>query len=395
MASIKLRGDTSGELVIEAPAVAGTNTLTLPASTSTLATTAQTEAIYNSLGVRNLIINGDMRIAQRATSVTGKVTGDYDTVDRFIYINSGETITEEQSTDVPTGQGFSNSFKATITTANTPTGTQQAYIATRLEGQNLQHLKFGTSSAENLTLSFWIKTNFTDQITLWLWNPDANRHIAYALNVDSANTWQKVTWSIDGDTAGAINNDNGVGLQLRWILSTGSDFQGGTLDTSWAAITTAGRYQGQGNFTGTTSNYINITGVQLEVGDTATPFEHRPYDMELRRCLRYYYKNIGNGAGTGPYGMGHCRSNYLRGQIWLPVTMRATPTMTNTGTDADYIVTSGTSDFTSFVTRPSLDGGGPDGLNFRVQVSSGMTNGYAALLSLNSSNSYLEFSAEL
>ena len=259
--------------------------------------------VQGALGTRNLIINGDMRIAQRGTSVSGKVTGGYDTVDRFRYINSGETITEEQSTDVPTGQGFYNSFKATITTANTPTGTQQTHISTKLEGQNFQHLKFGTSSAENLTVSFWIKTNFTDQITLWLWNQDANRQIAYALNVDSANTWQKVTWSIDGDTAGAINNDNGTGLQLRWVLASGDSFQGGTLDTSWAAIKTAGRYQGQGNFTGTTSNYINITGVQLEVGTEATPFEHRPYDMELQRCMRYFERtpNYGTALASASY----------------------------------------------------------------------------------------------
>jgi len=324
MASIKLKGDVSGEVTISAPAVAGTTTLELPATSSTLAT-------QNSLGVRNLIINGDMRIAQRGTSVTGKTTGGYDTVDRFIYSNGGETITEEQSTDVPTGQGFSNSFKATITTANTPTGTQQAYIATRLEAQNLQHLKFGTSSAETLTLSFWIKTNFTDQITLWLWNPDASRHIAYALNVAASGTWEKVTWAIDGDTAGSINNDNGVGLQLRWILSAGGDFQGGTLDTTWGPITTAGRYQGQGNFTGTTSNYINITGVQLEAG-SATPFEHRPYDMELQRCQRYFWKTFptsvapAQNTATGNMLFAGIRADVLAGHDFT-VEMRAAPTL--------------------------------------------------------------------
>jgi hypothetical protein len=284
------------------------------------------------LGVRNLIINGNMQIAQRGTSVTGKTTGGYNTVDRFIYSNGGETITEEQSTDVPTGQGFSNSFKATITTANTPTGTQQAYLATRLEAQNLQHLKFGTSSAETLTLSFWIKTNFTDQITLWLWNSDANRHIAYALNVSSSGTWEKVTWTIDGDTAGSINNDNGVGLQLRWILSAGDSFQGGTLDTTWGPITTAGRYQGQGNFTGTTSNYINITGVQLEVGETATPFENRMYSTELAMCQRYFEKSYAMATNPGTNTVtGLCQTlngadgNQVAG-IRFIVPKRATPT---------------------------------------------------------------------
>ena len=386
MASINLQGDTSGSISISAPSVAGTNTLTLPATTQTLAT-------QNALGVRNLIINGDMKIAQRGTSVSGITGGGYHTVDRFYNnITSAGTWTSSQDTDVPTGQGFAKSHKLTCTATASPV---VLAMIQNIEGQMLQHLKKGTANAESLTLSFWVKSNKTGTYINELYDTDNTRQISKSYTINSADTWEKKIITFEGDTTGTINNDNTTGLQLYWWLGASSTFTGGTLNTSWASDTAANRAVGVVNLADTIGNYINITGVQLEVGDTATPFEHRPYDMELRRCLRYYYKNIGNGAGTGPYGMGHCRSNYLRGQLWLPVTMRATPTMTNTGTDVDYIVTSGTSDFTSFVTRPSLDGGGPDGLNFRVQVASGMTNGNAALLYLNSSNSYLEFSAEL
>ena len=355
-------------------------------------------AAASPIGPKNLIINGNMQIAQRGTSATGKTTSGYYTCDRWYNVFSGAgTWTFTQDTDVPSGQGFVNSLKLDCTTANASLSAADSFqLHQRLEGQMLQHLKKGSSNAESVTLSFWVKSNKTGTYQFNLRDIDNTRMIAKTYTINTADTWENKTLTFAGDTTGVFDNDNNNSLRLEWWFASGSNYNTGSVPTSWESTDTTDLAAGLTvNLADSTSNYINITGVQLEVGDTATPFEHRPYDMELQRCLRYYYKNKGNGSGTGPYGMGHCRSNYLRGHIWLPVTMRTTPTMTNTGTDADYIVTSGTSDFTSFVTRPSLDGGGPDGLNFRVQVSSGMTNGYAALLSLNSSNSYLEFSAEL
>jgi len=388
VASINLQGDTSGSISISAPSVAGSNTLTLPATTQTLAT-------QNALGVRNLIINGDMRVDQRnaGTSVTLAAGGTY-TLDRMrVYSSGSSVLSVQQSSDTPSGQGFSNSILITSLAATTPASTDIYFFEQRIEGYNIANLGFGTASAKTITISFWIKSSLTGQFGGALTNDALDRSYPFSYTISSANTWEKKTITIAGETSGTWLTNNGRGLRCRLLdLGAGSTYVGTA--NSWQNADYYGA-TGDVKLINTNGATVYVTGVQLEVGDTATPFEHRPYDMELRRCLRYYYKNIGNGAGTGPYGMGHCRSNYLRGQIWLPVTMRATPTMTNTGTDADYIVTSGTSDFTSFVTRPSLDGGGPDGLNFRVQVSSGMTNGYAALLYLNSSNSYLEFSAEL
>ena len=288
MASINLQGDTSGAITISAPSVAGSNTLTLPATTQTLAT-------QNALGVRNLIINGDMRIAQRGTSVTGQTTGGYQTCDRYLVnINTAGTWTITQDTDVPTGQGFANSLKMQCTTANASlTGTNQVGVDTRLEAQNLQHLKFGTSSAEKITLSYWVKSNKTGIHTVEIYQQDDDRSISKEITINTADTWEKKTWVIDGNTAGSITNDNGIGFVVKWWLAAGTTFTSGTLATSWATLSNPNRVSSSNvNLADSTANYINITGVQLEVGDTATPFEHRPWDDELIRCMRYYEKCI-------------------------------------------------------------------------------------------------------
>ena len=323
MASIKLKGDTSGEVTISAPAVAGTTTLTLPATSSTLAT-------QNALGVRNLIINGDMNIAQRGTSATGLSNGNtgYHTVDRFEFNENGVTTsvwTQSQDTDVPSGQGFSNSLKMQCTTAQASVSSDNSLsIRQMVEAQNLQHIKYGTSSAEKLTLSFWVKSNKTGTYTFWIYQEDAGRDLSQTYTIDTADTWEKKTITIDGDTVGQINNDNGSGLFIGWYLLAGTNFTSGTFNTSWNSIVTANRVSpSQVNLADSTSNYINITGVQLEIG-SATPFEHRPYDMELARCQRYY-KNIFHGQFCGVVyePNGDTRTTVL--QIG---TMRASPTIT-------------------------------------------------------------------
>ena len=323
MASIKLKGDTSGEVTISAPAVAGTTTLTLPATSSTLAT-------QNALGVRNLIINGDMRIAQRGTSAAGLTNGSngYYTVDRWKFQEAGAptyAVTMSQDTDVPSGQGFSNSVKYDITTAQASLAAADGLLMPQMiEGQMLQHIKKGTSSAESLTLSFWVKSNKTGTYIFELEDADNARNISKSYTIDAADTWEKKTITIDADTTGTLDNDNAASFKCWFWFAAGSNFTSGTLATSWASVTTANRAVGQVNLADSTSNYINITGVQLEVGDTATPFEHRPYDMELARCQRYY-KNIFHGQFCGVVyePNGDTRTTVL--QIG---TMRASPTIT-------------------------------------------------------------------
>ena len=259
MASIKLKGDTSGEVTISAPAVAGTTTLELPATSSTLAT-------QNALGVRNLIINGDMRIAQRGTSSTGITGVGYYTIDRMqTLIVSGGTWTMSQDTDVPTGQGFVNSLKMSCTSSTTLTGNSQTSVQHRLEAQNLQHLKFGTSSAESLTLSFWVKSNKTGNYVVWFTQDDIARSTNKIYTINSADTWEKKTLTINGDSSGVINNDNGLGMQVRFILDAGPDVSSGTSPNGeWETTVTANVFAGQtAHLADSTSNYINITGVQL------------------------------------------------------------------------------------------------------------------------------------
>jgi hypothetical protein len=330
MASIKLAGDTSGEITISAPAVAGTTTLTLPATSSTLAT-------QNALGVRNLIINGDMRIAQRGTSTTGVTSDGYHSVDRMRLDNTNlGTWTHSQDTDVPSGQGFTHSLKMQCTTADaSPASTDLLAHNFRLEGQMLQHLKYGTSSAETLTVSFWVKSNKTGTYVVDLRHVDANLNYGKAYTIDTANTWEKKSFTFEGETTTALDNDNNQSLQLNFWLGTGSNFSSGTQNTTWSNVNADRAAAMTVNLADSTSNYINITGVQLEIGTEATPFEHRPYDMELARCQRYYQKsyNIDVAPGTNTT-VGQFDHNFLNlgnyGSVnqRFGVAMRTNPTMT-------------------------------------------------------------------
>ena len=283
---------------------------------------------------RNLIINGDMRIAQRGASATGITVSGYYTVDRWTpVLISGGTWTNTQDTDVPTGQGFANSFKLECTTA-VPSLTAGAVGLFRqaIEGQNLQQLKKGTANAESITLSFWVKSNKIGTYICELYDADNTRAISKAYTVDTADTWEKKTITYAGDTTGAFVNDNTLGLFVQWWLAAGSDRSSGTLQTSWASVVNANRAVGQVNLADSTSNYINITGVQLEVGEGASDFEFLPYDMELQRCQRYFTKSYEGAisAASAAADSGYERLVLVSDGIgvltsYFPVHMRTTP----------------------------------------------------------------------
>ena len=283
---------------------------------------------------RNLVINGDMQIAQRGTSATGKTTGGYFTVDRFaFYPNQLGTWTNTQSTDTPTEQGFSNSYKLECTTADaSPASGDVLTLQQKIEAQNCQHLKYGTSSAETLTLSFWVKSNKTGTYNFNLRKDDDNRRIVKQYTINSANTWEKKTVTIEGDTSGAINNDNGIGLQLVFWLGAGSNYTTGSVPSGWSTASTTDYAPSQVNLADSTSNYINITGVQLEVGEGASDFEFLPYDVQLARCQRYYEV-----MASGYLMLAVARtSDYIRRVGYqYKVTKRANPTITITSQTAD------------------------------------------------------------
>ena len=240
---------------------------------------------------KNIVINGDMNIAQRATSVTGKTSGGYLTCDRWnVILTTAGTYSISQSTDVPTGQGFAKSMKFDCTTADASLAAgDNLRLQSKFEGQNLQYLKKGTSSAESLTLSFWVKSNKTGTYIVELEDKDNTRKISKSYTISSADTWEKKTLTYDGDTTGAFDNDNARSLDLMFWLAAGSTFSGGTtLNTSWGAPSTADRAVGQVNLSDSTSNEWYVTGIQLEASDTASDFEFLPVDVNLNRCLRYY-----------------------------------------------------------------------------------------------------------
>jgi hypothetical protein len=243
-----------------------------------------------------------MQVAQRG-QVTG-VTDGYGGADRYRFQSNHSAVTMSQSTDVPTGKGFVKSLKLDVTTAggdsNADTYTEINY---RFEGQDLQSLCYGTSSAKTTTLSFWIKSPKAGIHWVRLYGDElshsggGNAFICRKYTVSSANTWQKVTLSFPGFTSDGFNNDNTAGMRISWYFAQGSDYSSGTAqadDGGWldwsSASDRARNTVGQVNCFDSTSNDIYLTGVQLEVNSSgvATDFEHRSFGQELALCQRYY-----------------------------------------------------------------------------------------------------------
>jgi hypothetical protein len=282
---------------------------------------------------RNLIINGAMQVAQRSTSETGVTSGDtYDTLDRVKYaLNSLGTWTHEQSTNAPSG--FSNSYKATCTVGNaSPAAGAYKLVYMMLEAQNLQQLGFGTSDAKSLTLSFWVKSNKTGSASVNLQQKDSNpadKQVTKSYTINSADTWEYKIVSFPADTSGVINDDNGGGFQLEWWLNSGSTYTSGSHQTTWTAYAGGDRNSSNLGVGGANNDYWQITGVQLEVGDVATPFEHRSYGDELVRCQRYFISCKGFGSGYGAVAMFRSvYANQAYGAVGFPTEMRATPIVT-------------------------------------------------------------------
>ena len=274
------------------------------------------------LSNRNLIINGAMQVAQRGTSATGNVNY---TADRFINFQNIGTLTTEQSTDAP--DGFQYSLKRTNGTGTTATSGDYSLVRYQVEGFDAVQLSQATSSAKTVTISFWVKSSVTG--TYFVALSDAADLIQYpaAYTVNSANIWEKKEVTITGYTgsSGTWNKGNTVGLKVHWDLGSGPSRQASTAD-AWNTSVGSWSHSSQVDWVGTTGATFYITGVQLEVGDTATPFEHRSYGDELARCQRYFYKTAINTWLTALAG----GTSFGRGLISFPVTMRAVPTAPST-----------------------------------------------------------------
>jgi len=290
--------------------------------------------ISNAINFRNLIINGDMSIHQREDAATANNKFG---VDRFVYNDSnnfGQRAFEFQpNSDVPTGQGFAKCMKINMTTPETAIAAgEYARVMHRIEGQNLQQLKYGTSNAEKVTLSFWLKTNVTGNFGVSLFQDDDSRIVGTTYTQASSGTWEKIKITFDGDTTGVIDNNNGSGLRVMFMLSAGSDFTSSD-NTSWG--TYAGNKLGYGhtaNLLGTTSGYWQVTGVQLEVGSQASDFEFLPFDVNLNRCKRYFVREYKDAAADYYcYPAKGQSSDTVRFNFFLSSTLRASPTVLQNG----------------------------------------------------------------
>jgi len=287
----------------------------------------QTKAL-NQFPYRNLVINGDMQIAQRSTSTASITSGGYYTADRWrTLLNTQGTWTQSVENDAPTGSGFRKSLKMLVTTADSsPAAGDYVAIDSLFEGQNFQVVKKGTAAAEQLTVSFWVKSNVTGTYIFNIDDVDNSRSVAKSYTVNASGTWEYKTITFPADTTGVLDNDNARSLDIRFYLGAGSNLTSGTLATTWQSYTAANIAVGQVNVAAATNNYWQVTGVQLEVGATATPFEFLPADVELAACQRYYYRNT-PGTVDGHYGLAQVRSTtQFEFTMLFPVSLRVRPT---------------------------------------------------------------------
>ena len=289
------------------------------------------------INFKNLMINGDMQIAQRNTSVSSHSADTYVNIDRWkTRVNGQGVFTVSKSTTVPTGEGFVSSQKWDCTTADaSPAAADFLIYEQRMEGQNLQHLAYGTSNAKKLTASFHVRSNKTGAYTVGLYSADGSRHIESSYTISSADTWEKKIVTFAGDTGGTINNDNGEGMKLWFWLGAGSNFSSGTHATSWASYSQANvLVDNQVNIADSTDNEWYITGIQLEVGDDASDFEHLPNDVQMNRCLRYCVA-LSSNAGDQRLNpdAAYLSNGWLYGAsnmisvLHLPVPMRVEPSI--------------------------------------------------------------------
>ena len=277
------------------------------------------------LSHRNIIINGAMNVSQRG-DFFGNVGQQQYTIDRFVTLHSyGNVINVTQTSTSP--DGFSKAYKVDCQVADTSIGAAEfMFIRYKIEAQDLQQLAYGTSGAKSITLSFYVRSTVTGTYAICLQQKDnSSKQVNGTYTINSANTWERKTFTFAGDTSGVINDDNGHGLDILWTLVAGSNRTSGSARPTWTAHADADESVGHtANVLSSTSNDWLITGVQLEVGDTATSFEHRSFGDELLRCQRYYqfidyYSNTGNASHAYKYAE----------NISYYSEMRATPTFSS------------------------------------------------------------------
>ena len=316
-----------------------------------------------------LIINGDMAVAQRATSTASITSDGFHTLDRFeTHISSLGTWTQSQDSDVPSGQGFANSLKMDCTTADaSPSAGDFCIIRTKFEGQDLQLIKKGTANAEKLTLAFWVKSSKTGTHIVELFDIDNSRTVSQAYTISSADTWEKKVVNFPADTTGAFGDDNGRSLDIQFWLGTGTTYSSGTLQTTWGGQSNGDRVVGQVNLADSDSNDFYLTGVQLEVGEytssTIPPFQHESFGENQERCQRYYWQLD---TDSSPHSIvGVQAGNNSMYTVWFPKSMRSSPSTSFSGSITEYYHDSaGSANSSTAITSMNIGDNKTNGLRF-------------------------------
>ena len=341
---------------------------------------------------RNLVINGAMNVAQRSTSVSSVTSGGYKALDRYQVDYSGShawTISQDSNTP----NGFAASMKFLCTTAQALTGSQRIAFRQKIEGHNLQSTKKGTSDAESVTASFHVKSNKTGTYILEYFDIDNQRHINKAYTVDTANTWEYKTITFEADTTGTFDNDANASAQLHFWLGAGSTYTSGTLQSSWGSSVTANRAVGNVNLADTVNNYWQITGIQLEVGQNPTTFEHEPFERTLEKCRRYYFVLADGSADSNEqignqYGFSTAQSEGI--VRWGE--MRASPSLKHP-TGSNYYAISSSGDTTTFDNMLTYKFTQRSGLLYKTGLS--ITHGRGYRFFINNASAYVHLDAEL
>jgi hypothetical protein len=424
MASVVISGDTSGAITISAPAVAGTNTLTLPVATDTLVGKTTTDTLTNKTltsptlttpalgtpasgiltsctgvnydGYKNRIINGAMVIDQRNAGASYSAVDSTYCLDRWKLASfdgsaqTGKYTVQQNAGSVTPPTGFTNYLGITSSAATTGSSTAIYYVAQLIEGFNISDLGWGTASAKSVTLSFQVYSSLTGTFGGSITNSAQNYAYPFTFSIPVANTWTTISVTIAGPTTGTwINSTNGIGIRVIFNLGTGSTYTGTA--GSWSANTYLNA-TGATNVLGTNGATFYITGVQLEKGSTATSFDYRPYGTELQLCQRYYWKSL---AGTGVAATGgigaFASATTLQAMYQYPVPMRSSPTFVISGCN----VANGAVSFP--VTSVGTSYIGPNGAQMTLVASAGtFTLGQCGYTyDVSSGAGYSAFSAEL
>ncbi len=347
-------------------------------------------------GNKNIIINGAMQVSQRATSATNISSSAYHTVDRHKFTMGNTagrlTMTQESITDL---SGFAKAIKLDCTTADTSIASNEyAFIQHSLEGQDLQQLKKGTSDAEKVTLSFYVKGNASATYTVELEDGDNSRYNSQEFSVTSS--WTRVVKTFVGDTTGTLDNDNAESIRISFWLHGGSNYTGGTHSSNtWHTTENQRLGDNQTSFFDSTDRTFFITGIQMEVGEQASDFQHEDIGTTLAKCQRYYTV-IADGSETNPstFGMGAMyNSTNVYGSLKLPTEMRTGPTLDAvTGTDYYSFYRNGGADSLSSV---SLSVSQRGAIEFYNQTDISGTAGHAGFFRSVNGSAKIALTAEL